>query len=136
MNKREQYRIQNEQFLEEIRKEEGVKELSNGVLYKVLASGDGHNRTRVRNESIVTVRYKGSLVNGKVFDDAFERNYPESFRVYELIAGFQIALLSMHIGDRWMVYIPSEMGYGNRNAGEIPANSTLIFEILLIAAAG
>lgn len=136
MNKREQYRLQNEQFLDDIRKEEGVKELGNGVLYKVLASGDGHNRTRVRNESIVTVRYKGSLINGKVFDDAFERNYPESFRVYELIGGFQMALLSMHIGDRWMVYIPADMGYGNRNAGEIPANSTLIFEILLIAAAG
>ena len=136
MNKREQYKLQNEQFLEEIRKEEGVRELGNGVLYKVLESGDGHKRTRVHNESIVTVRYKGALVNGKVFDDAFERNYPESFRVYELIGGFQMALLNMHIGDRWMVYIPSDMGYGNRNVGEIPANSTLIFEILLIAAAG
>lgn len=136
LNKKELYKMKNDQFLMDLRKEEGVSELSNGVLYKVLESGDPKSKIKVKSESIVTCRYKGSLIDGHVFDDAFERDYPETFRVYELINGFQIALLNMHVGDRWIVYIPSELGYGSRNAGEIPGNSTLIFEIKLIAVAG
>lgn len=135
--KKEQYKLANEQYLVDARKEEGVAELSNGVLYQVIESGDPKKqKNKVKNESIVTVRYKGSLINGTVFDDVFDQDYPETFRVYELIAGFQIALLSMHVGDLWRIYIPAEMGYGSRNAGDIPANSTLIFDIKLIAVAG
>ena len=66
-------------------------------------------------------------------DNSFTRKCPEAFRVNELISGFQIALVNMHEGDRWEVYIPSEMGYGDRGAGrDIPGNSSLIFEIQLI----
>ena len=61
------------------------------------------------------------------------RNCPEAFRVNELISGFQIALVNMHIGDHWIVYIPSNMGYGPKTSGPIPGNSTLIFEIKLIS---
>lgn len=130
-DKREAYRLQNEHFLETISKEEGIRSLRAGVLYKVLETGNGESSVTPR--SIVTCHYKGALISGKVFDNSFARQCPEAFRVNELISGFQIALLSMHVGDHWIVYIPSSMGYGPKNIGSIPGNSTLIFEIKLIA---
>lgn len=128
---KEEYRIANEKFIESVAQEEGVKGLRGGILYKVIEEGTGGGTVGPR--SIVTCHYKGSLVNGMVFDNSFERSCPEAFRVNELISGFQIALVSMHIGDHWEVYIPSNMGYGPKASGPIPGNSALIFEIKLIA---
>ena len=131
MNKKEYTRM-NLAFMDEMRQKEGVRELRGGVLCEVLRSSDDERQPGPR--SIVTCHYKGSLINGKVFDNSYERNCPEAFRVNELISGFQIALTQMHIGEQWRVYIPSEMGYGSRGAGrDIPGGSTLIFEIELIA---
>lgn len=127
---KEEYRLQNEQFLLDIATEEGIKSLRGGILYKVLEEGQGGGSVGPR--SIVTCHYKGSLINGKVFDNSFSRSCPEAFRVNELISGFQIALVNMHIGDHWLVYIPANMGYGTKTAGPIPGNSTLIFEIKLL----
>lgn len=132
MNKKELYKQKNEEFFEALRDEEGVRELRGGVLYKVLEEGRGGGSVGPR--SIVTCHYKGSLISGKIFDNSFSRSCPEAFRVNELISGFQIALVNMHIGDHWLVYIPSDKGYGARGAGsDIPGNSTLIFEIKLIS---
>lgn len=128
---KDDYRLQNEKFLEDIANEEGVRGLRGGVYYKVIEEGDGGGTVGPR--SIVTCHYKGSLINGKVFDNSFSRSCPEAFRVNELISGFQIALVNMHIGDHWLVYIPSDKGYGAKKSGPIPGNSTLIFEIKLIA---
>ena len=128
---KEAYRKENEEFIEKIALEEGVKWLRGGVLYKVIEEGNGGGTVGPR--SIVTCHYKGSLINGKVFDNSFNRSCPEAFRVNELISGFQIALVNMHIGDHWEVYIPSHLGYGPKNAGPIPGASPLIFEIKLIA---
>lgn len=126
------YTEKNEAFLEEIRRKEGVRELRGGVLYEVVAEGEGDRQPSPR--SIVTCHYKGSLISGKVFDSSYARKCPEAFRVNELISGFQIALVNMHIGDHWIVYIPSDMGYSDRGAGrDIPGHSTLIFEIELLA---
>jgi len=108
-----------------------VKGLRGGVYYKVLEEGQGGGTVGPR--SIVTCHYKGSLISGKVFDNSFSRSCPEAFRVNELISGFQIALVNMHIGDHWEVYIPSRLGYGPKNSGPIPGDSTLIFEIKLIS---
>ena len=130
-NKKEQYKLQNVQYLDELRKQNDIQELRGGVLYKVIASGEGQGEVKPR--SIVTCHYKGSLISGKVFDSSYDRGYPEAFRVNDLISGFQIALVNMHIGDHWEVYIPAEMGYGNRATGDIPKNATLIFEIKLIS---
>lgn len=127
-----EYMERNKAFLEEVKAKEGVVELRGGVLCEYLQRGEG--RGEVLPRSIVTCHYKGSLVSGKVFDESYQRQCPEAFRVNELISGFQIALLSMHIGDKVRAYIPSEMGYGTRGAGrDIPGHSTLIFEIELIA---
>lgn len=131
MNKKE-YLEKNLAFIDEMRRKEGIRELRGGVCYEVIAQGEGDSQPSPR--SIVTCHYKGSLIDGKVFDSSYERKCPEAFRVNELISGFQIALVNMHIGDHWRVYIPSDMGYGSRGAGrDIPGNSTLIFEIELIS---
>lgn len=130
--KKEEYIKQNKEFLEQMRAKEGVKELRGGVLYKVISSGENDRMPGPR--SIVTCHYKGALINGKEFDNSYKRKCPEAFRVNQLINGFQIALVNMHIGDHWIVYIPSEMGYGNMGAGkDIPGHSTLVFEIELMA---
>lgn len=131
-SRKDAYIAQNKAFLDEIRAKEGVKELRGGILYEVIAEGESDRQPGPR--SIVTCHYKGSLTNGKVFDDSHRRKCPEAFRVNTLINGFQIALVNMHVGDHWRVYIPSEMGYGPHGAGrDIPGHSTLIFEIELLA---
>ncbi|MCQ2227384.1 MAG: FKBP-type peptidyl-prolyl cis-trans isomerase [Bacteroidales bacterium] len=129
MNK-EEYKQKNIDFLRAMRGENGVEHLSKGVLYRVVKSGEG--KGVVTPGSVVSCYYKGSLINGKVFDDTFGQGYPEALRLRDLIDGFQIALLAMHIGDRWIVYIPSEMGYGSRGDSTIPGNSTLVFEIEVV----
>lgn len=131
MKDKSAYKKENELFLEKVAQEAGINALRGGVYYKILASGDSSRQPTPR--SVVTCHYKGSLINGKVFDNSFQRTCPESFRVNELISGFQIALVNMHEGDHWIVYIPSSMGYGSRAAGRIPGESTLIFEIKLIS---
>lgn len=133
MSRKEEYKLQNEQFLETLRKEENVKELGAGVLYRVLESGQGSNTPRLN--SIVSVHYKGTLINGREFDNSWKRNCPEAFRLNEVIAGWQIALQQMHAGDRWIIYIPYTVGYGTRTSGPIPAFSTLIFEVQLLSIA-
>ena len=97
---------------------------------KVIKSGKSNVRPRAGN--VVTVHYKGTLINGKEFDSSYKRKCPEAFRVRDLIVGFQVALTQMTIGDHWIVYIPCEQGYGMRATGNIPGGSTLIFEIELL----
>lgn len=127
-----EYRQRNEAFMQALRDgEEELFEISQGVLVKILESGEGEKSPRTNN--VVTVHYKGSLINGKVFDNSWERGYPEAFRVSDLIVGWQIALTQMRVGDHWMVYIPYDKGYGTRDSGPIPAYSTLVFEMKLIA---
>jgi peptidylprolyl isomerase len=131
MNKKDLYIKENERFLERLKGQPGIQQLPGGSLYKVITSGTSEQRPQVR--SVVTCHYKGTLIDGTVFDSSYDRGYPEAFRVSDLIAGFQMALLSMHVGDHWKVYIPASEGYGKRAADEIPGGSTLVFEIELIS---
>lgn len=133
MSKKEEYKKKNEEFLLELTAQDDIKSLGGGVLYRVLESGDGKGNVSPR--SIVTCHYKGMLISGKVFDNSWERNCPEAFRVNELIEGFQMALCKMHVGDHWEVYIPWQKGYGKRSDADIPGYSTLVFEILLLGIA-
>lgn len=130
MGKKEEYKAKNLQYLQELSSQDGVFGLPCGMYYKVLTTGTGTVSPNVR--SIVTVHYKGSLINGRVFDNSYERSCPEAFRLGELIEGWQLALQRMHVGDKWMIYIPYTMGYGSSASGPIPAFSTLIFEIELL----
>ena len=130
--KNNEYKLKNEAFMQALRDgEEELFEISQGVLIKIIEKGDGDRSPRGNN--VVTVHYKGSLISGKVFDNSWERGYPEAFRLSDLIVGWQIALTQMHVGDHWMVYIPYEVGYGTRDNGPIPAYSTLVFEVKLVA---
>ena len=130
--KNNEYKLKNEAFMQALRDgEEELFEISQGVLIKIIEKGDGDRSPRANN--VVTVHYKGCLINGRVFDNSWERGYPEAFRLSDLIVGWQIALTQMHVGDHWMVYIPYEVGYGTRASGPIPAYSTLIFEVKLVA---
>lgn len=108
----------------------GVKVTSTGLQYKILASGKGKAPAATAS---VTVHYTGKLVDGIVFDSSVERGEPATFTVNQVIPGWTEALQLMHEGDKWMLFIPAELGYGERGAGaQIPPNAALIFEVELI----
>ena len=132
MNKRE-YIQANKDWLEAKSKEEGVKALPKGICYKVLAEGNTSSaQPTVR--SIITAHYTGKTIDGKQFDSS-RGGVPLACRLCDLIEGWIIAVQQMHIGDKWELYIPAEMGYGKSSQPGIPGGSTLIFEIELLGIA-
>ena len=130
MSKKEIYKQKNIQFLKDLSAEEGIMSLPRGIYYKVLEQGNGSTSPTVR--SIVSVHYRGTLIDGKEFDNSYKRNCPEAFRLCDVIDGWQLALQQMHVGDKWIIYIPYELGYGSKACAGIPAFSTLIFEVELL----
>jgi peptidylprolyl isomerase len=82
----------------------------------------------------VTAHYTGRTINGKKFDSSLS-GAPIAFRLSDLIEGWIIAMQHMCVGDKWEIYLPAEMGYGNYSQPGIPAGSTLIFEIELFGIA-
>ena len=128
-----QYIQANKDWLEAKSKEEGVKALPKGIYYKVLAEGDASSaQPTVR--SIITAHYTGKTIDGKQFDSS-RGGVPLACRLCDLIEGWIIAMQQMHIGDKWELYIPAEMGYGKFSQPGIPGGSTLIFEIELLGIA-
>ncbi len=129
MNKREYIQV-NRDWLVAKSQEDGVKPLAKGIYYKVLKKGrnDGvHPNPR----SVIVAHYTGRTINGKKFDSS-RGGAPLAMRLRDLITGWVIAMQQMCIGDKWEVYIPSEMAYGNMSQPGIPGGSTLIFEIELL----
>lgn len=104
MGKKEAYKEKNLQYLQVLSTRADICSLPCGIFYEVLQAGTGTASPTLR--SIVTVHYKGSLINGKEFDNSYSRNCPEAFRLCDVIEGWQLALRQMHIGDRWIIYIP------------------------------
>lgn len=123
----------NREWLAAKAKEDGVRALSKGILYKVLASGEVSGK-QPTSRSIVTAHYTGRTIDGKQFDSS-RGGVPLAVRLCDLIEGWIIAMTQMHVGDKWEVYIPAEMGYGNYSQPGIPGGSTLIFEIELLSVA-
>lgn len=124
------YSRSNKEWLESKSREEGVLGLPKGVCYKVLKSGP-ENGKRPTPASVVSCHYLGRTIDGKCFDTSLG-GYPLAVRLRDLIEGWVIALQRMRVGDKWEIYIPSELGYGSFSQPGIPANSTLIFEIELL----
>ncbi len=122
------YKEQNIEFLRKKAIEAGVQKTAQGVLYEILQSGNGPKAT-IRD--IVSVYYKGMLIDGSVFDDNTTQGFPDAFRLADLIVGWQIALTQMCVGDKWRIYVPATVGYGAMSLSGIPKHSTLIFEIEL-----
>ena len=120
-----------ESFMTENAGREGVVTLPSGLQYKVLSNGDG--KTPGARDT-VTVHYRGTLVDGSEFDSSYSRNQPATFAVNRVIAGWTEALQLMQEGDKWQLFIPPELAYGERGAGKrIPPNSALIFEVELLS---
>ena len=118
-------------FLAKNKKQKGVVVLPNGLQYKVVKAGNG---TPPKASDSVTVDYEGKLVNGTVFDSTYKRGKPATFKVSQVISGWQQALKMMKPGSEWMLYIPSNLAYGERGVGgPIGPNETLIFKVHLIS---
>lgn len=124
------YKKENVDWLAENAKKEGVVTLPSGLQYKVLTAGTGEVATKDDN---VTVRYEGKTIDGNIFDSSYKRNPDSStFRPDQVIKGWTEALTSMPAGSTWMLYIPQELAYGSRAAGQIKPYSTLIFKVELV----
>ena len=142
MSKRD-YIQANKDWLEAKAKEGGVKALPKGIYYKVLSEGRSSSARLLpegrKNQdsamptvrSIITAHYTGRTIDGKQFDSS-RGGVPLACRLCDLIEGWIIAIQQMHIGDKWELYIPAEMGYGKFSQPGIPGGSTLIFEIELL----
>lgn len=129
-NKRE-----GEKFLAENKTKKGVKTLPSGLQYKVIESGKGQSPKKT---DTVRAHYKGTLLNGMEFDSSYRRGQPASFPVSQVIKGWTEALQLMKVGDKWQLFIPSNLAYeeeGMRNRqGQviIPPNAALLFEVELL----
>lgn len=128
---KQDYILKNREWLAAKAQEPGVVQLDKGVCDKVIRQGD-HKGKQPGRSSVVTAHYKGKTINGKTFDSSLGGVAP-AFRLRDLIPGWIIAMTQMHVGDKWEVYIPAEQGYGRFSQPGIPAGSTLIFEITLLA---
>ena len=117
-------------FLNENRARAGVVVTASGLQYEVLRAGTGAKPTP---DQTVEVHYHGTLVDGTVFDSSVQRGESISFPVGGVIPGWVEALQLMAVGAKWKLFIPAELGYGNRSQGPIPAGSVLIFEVELIS---
>ena len=119
----------NQDYLLENEKKSDVQKTASGLQYKVLKEGNGKNPLV---HQVVEVHYKGTLIDGKEFDSSYKRNQTASFPLNQVIAGWTEGLQLMKEGATYEFYIPSHLGYGSRNQGSIPADSTLIFQVELI----
>ncbi|MBN2351729.1 MAG: peptidylprolyl isomerase [Spirochaetales bacterium] len=109
----------------------GLTTTSSGLFYKVLKKGTG--TAAPRPGAAVTVHYKGTFLNGQVFDSSYDRNQPAQFTIGSLIPGMNEALAAMKKGEKRLLVIPPELGYGDRGAGNvIPPHAWLVFEVELL----
>lgn len=118
-----------EKFLKENAKKPGVVTMPSGLQYKVIKVGNG---PMPKDTSTVVVNYEGKTIDGKVFDSSYEKKEPVTMRVNQVIPGWTEALLRMPEGSAWEVYIPQNLAYGEREAGQIKPFSTLVFKIELL----
>ena len=124
------YIKKNEDFLAQNKSKEGVKVTPSGLQYKIITEGKGEIPA---DTSRVKVHYKGTLIDGTQFDSSYDRKEPTTFRANQVIKGWTEALTMMPVGSKWELYIPAELGYGSREAGQIKPFSTLIFEVELLS---
>lgn len=120
-----------EEFLTKNKAQPNVTTLTSGLQYEVLESGSGASPTLT---DIVSVHYKGTFIDGTVFDSSYERNKPQVFPVNRVIAGWSEVLQLMKVGDKWKVFIPPYLAYGEAGfPPHIEPNTLLIFEMELLS---
>ncbi len=123
---------ENELFFEQNKNNEGVEVLPSGLQYKILEEGEGESPIAT---DMVSVHYRGKLLNGEVFQSTYETNNPAQFRVNGVIPAWTEALQLMKPNAKWELYIPPNLGYGQRGAGPgspIGPEEALIFEVELL----
>lgn len=122
-----------QEFLAKNKARPGIKTLDNGIQYRVVKSGEGKGR-KATWASTVVVRYRGSLIDGKVFDQTEAGGPPATLELNQLVEGWQEIIPLMRYGDTWEVFLPPEFGYGSNGSrsGTIGPDQVLIFEIELI----
>ncbi|KAA1262501.1 FKBP-type 22 kDa peptidyl-prolyl cis-trans isomerase [Rubripirellula obstinata] len=117
-------------FLAANKDKDGVKTLESGLQYKVIEAGEGESPAAT---DTVKVHYTGKLINGKTFDSSIQRGQPATFRVGQVIPGWQEGIQKMKVGSKWMLYIPSDLAYGaNGSPGAIGPHQVLVFEVELL----
>ncbi|NIP72710.1 MAG: FKBP-type peptidyl-prolyl cis-trans isomerase [Gammaproteobacteria bacterium] len=120
-----------EKFLAANREKEGVQELPSGLQYEVMQEGTGDTP---KADDMVEVHYRGTLLDGTEFDSSYSRGKPTTLPLSGVIKGWQEALRHMREGAKWKLFIPPELAYGERGAGEnIGPNETLVFEVELLS---
>ncbi|MDE0092640.1 MAG: FKBP-type peptidyl-prolyl cis-trans isomerase [Oligoflexia bacterium] len=126
----EKHNMEGQKFLEDNKNKEGVKVTESGLQYEVLAEGNGK---QPKDTDTVEVHYRGTLIDGTEFDSSYKRNSSISFPLNGVIQGWTEGLQLMKEGAKYKFYIPPELAYGERGAGEsIPPHATLIFEVELL----
>uniref|UniRef100_A0A7S4ACN8 peptidylprolyl isomerase n=1 Tax=Pseudo-nitzschia australis TaxID=44445 RepID=A0A7S4ACN8_9STRA len=119
-------------FLAKKAAEEGVVKLDSGLMYKEITAG-GNSGKKAKINTPCECHYAGTLINGVEFDSSYKRGQPLTFAPNQVIKGWTEALQLMDEGAKWELYIPSELGYGDRGAGgSIPGGAVLIFTLELI----
>jgi len=130
MKKNEGNKIAGEQFLAANKSRTGVVSLDNGLQYEIMKAGNG---PKPKATDKVLVHYHGTLIDGHVFDSSVDRGESISFPLNQVIKGWTEILQLMPVGSKWKVYIPYDLAYGDRGAGQdIKPYSALIFEIELL----
>lgn len=119
-----------EEFLRVNKEKAGVKTTESGLQYEILQEGNGK---KPQATDKVKVHYEGRLIDGRVFDSSIQRGQPAEFGLNQVISGWTEGLQLMPVGSKYRFFLPSDIAYGARGAGEmIEPNSTLIFEVELI----
>ena len=125
----EKSKAEGEKYLADNAKKEGVMVTESGLQYEVMSEGEGAKPVAT---DVVKVHYKGTLLDGTEFDSSASRNEPTTFPLNRVIPGWTEGLQLMPVGSKYKFTIPSDLAYGDRDLGKIPANSTLIFEVELL----
>ncbi len=123
-------KTRSDRFMAENRGKTGIQVLPNGIQYRVIEAGSGRSPTA---SSEVSIHYRGSIAStGLEFDSSFARGQPVTFKVNEVLRGWQEILPRMKTGDQWQVFLPPEMAYGERGQPPIGPNEALAFDIKLV----
>jgi FKBP-type peptidyl-prolyl cis-trans isomerase FklB len=122
-----------EQFMAENAKKKGVHSNPSGLQYMILHTSKSTGATSPKITNKIKVHFHGTLIDDSVFASTLEQGVPAEFTMSELIRGWQEALQLMHVGDKWRLFIPTDLAYGDSPLEEIiPINATLIFDVELL----